>query len=359
MSKTNTNNKFNLVKDRFYKFRFGTNARFKMFTKIKSFLEQGVPILDVLNSLRDAYAGLGQKLDPRVYALEQWIYAMNVEAKPFSEALDGWATPNELMLIRSGESGGRIVEAMENAIETTKASKTALATVKGKLAYPVILLFLLFGMAYMFATSIVPEFEGLLDPMQWPESAQGLYVISKFVREDWQTIIFGAIFSIFAFSWSMKNVTGVVRGYLDKIPLFSMYRSFQSSLFLVSLASMMKSGVDLEYSLQQIRKRSPKYIKYELNKVAKRLDEGMSPGDAFNIKFFDEESRIDIGIYAKSKNIGDSINTIGKESIKYGVEKISAAADIVKFFMMLSIVFYIGWSYFGFYTLVQQISQSA
>ena len=343
----------------FYKLLFTTEVRFKMFIKVKSFLEQGIPILEVLVSLRDSYKALNKKFDVRVYVLEQWIYSINVEAKKIHEALDGWATPNEIMLIRSGEEGGRIVEAMENAIETTKAAKLAISTVKSKLSYPIILFLILFAMAYMFATKIVPEFEKLSDPMTWPDNAQTLYVVSKTVREDWGTILLGIVGAIFLIGWSMKNITGPIRKYLDMLPMYSMYRSFQSSMFLVSLASMMKSGVDLEYSLQEIRKKSPKYIKYELSRVARRLDGGMSVGKAFNVKFFDEESRVDINIYAKAKNIGDSIDVIGKEAIKNGVDKISSIAEIIKFLMMLSIVFYIGWSYFGFYTLVQSITQNA
>jgi len=346
------------AKDSFYKAIFTTNVKFKMFMKIKSFLEQGVPILEVLESLRDAYKKLNKNFDVRVYALEQWIHAMNIEAKPLNEALTGWATPSEIMLIKSGEDGGRIIEAMENAISTTSAAKLAMSTVRSKLSYPIILFAILFAMAYMFATKIVPEFEKLSDPSTWPSNAQTLYVISRTVREDWGSIIIGVVGLIFLSVWMMKNITGPIRSQLDKIPMFSMYRSFQSSLFLVSLASMMKSGVDLEYSLQQIRRRSPKYIKYELGRVAKRLDGGMSAGEAFNTKFFDEESRIDIGIYSKAKNIGDSIEVIGKEAIKNGVEKISMVADIIKFAFMFAIVFYIGFSYFGFYTLVQSISES-
>lgn len=345
--------------DLFYKLLFTTSVRFKMFTKIKSFLEQGVDILTVLKSLRDAYAKLKKPMDVRVYALNSWITSIERDAMKFHEALDGWATPSELMLIKSGEQGGLIVEAMENAISTTEAAQTAMSTIKSKLAYPVILFLILFGMAYMFATQIVPEFEKLSDPMTWPADAQSLYAISNTVREDYLSIIFGIIASFFGIGWAMKNITGVPRQYLDKLPIFGMYRSFQSSLFLVSLASMMKSGVDLEYSLQQIKKRSPKYTKDQLGKVAARLDKGYESGEAFNIPFFDEESRIDIGIYAKSKNIGDSIEVIGKESIKNGVEKISAAADVINYLMMFTIVGYIGWSYMGFYGLVQAISQNA
>jgi len=350
--------KTNFIKDRFYRLIFTTSLRFKLFIKIKAFLEQGVDILTVLTSLRNAYAKLDKKFDVRVYVLDRWIYEIDVNAKPFYEAIRGWATENEALLIQSGEISGRLVDAMENAISTTEAASTAIKTVRGKMAYPVILVAILFAMAYMFATKIVPEFEKLSPPSQWPTNAQDLYNISAFIREDWATLILGIIGGAFVISYIMKNVGGPIRQHIDKLPIFNMYRSFQSSLFLVSLASMMKSGVDIEKSLFDIRKNASPYLKHELNKVYKRMDDGLSPGEAFDTPFFDEETRVDIGIYANSKNIGDSIEVIGKSAIKNGVEKISAAADIVKFLLMMGIVFYIGWSYFGFYTLVQSISQN-
>ncbi|MCF2901216.1 type II secretion system F family protein [Pseudoalteromonas sp. OFAV1] len=346
------------VKDVFYKLLFTTNIKFKLFNKIKSFLEQGVPILDVLTELKDAYKSLNKLFDVRVYILEKIIYSMNIEAKSLSDSLVGWASPSEIMLIKSGEEGGRMVEAMENTIVTTRASKDAIATVRKKLAYPFFLIVILFGMAYLFATQVVPEFERFTNPNEWPSGAQKLHAISEIVREKWGLIIGGFFGSLFILKWSLSNITGPIRRKLDKTPLFSMYRSFQSSMFLVSLSSMVKSGVDLEYSLQKIRRTSPKYMKYELGLIANRLDSGMTIGDAFNTEFFDEESRIDIGIYAKSKNIGESIEVIGKEAILNGVEKISAAADTIKILVMLLLVFYIGWSYMSFYSLIQSISQT-
>lgn len=345
--------------DVFYKSLFTSAIRYKIFTKIKSFLEQGVDILTVLKSLRNSYQKLERPLDVRVYALNAWVVSIEKDAMKFHEALDGWATPNQIMLIKSGEYGGRIVEAMENAISATEAERLALSTVKSKLAYPTILLIILCSIAYMFSTRIVPEFERISNPLTWPSNAQTLYEVSNIIRDHHLSILLGFFGICFIVSWSLKNVTGLPRRYLDKLPIFGMYRSFQSSLFLVSLSSMMKSGVDLEHSLQQIRKKSPKYTKYQLSKVAERLDKGYDSGEAFNIAFFDEESRIDIDIYAKSKNIGDSIETIGKQSIKNGIEKISLAADIIKYLMMFAIVGYIGWSYMGFYSLVQAISQNA
>ncbi len=347
------------LKSAFYKLIFTSKVRLSLFRKISSFVAQGLPLLQILKILEEEYSALNSPTDPRPYALRQWIRRMDKEAMTLSQAMDGWSTANERMLIKSGEDSGELSEAFENAIETTESTNNMTSAIKSKLSYPVLLFALLFVLVYLFSTEVVPVLIEIKDPQTWPENSKALYSLSVFI----ESYLFHSLAGLLAFFYVMAkllgNLTGPVRKVLDKLPPFSMYKSFQSSVFLVSLSSMMKSGVAVQNSIYEIRKLSNRYTRSQLTEIIDNFDKGFDVGPAFKIPFFDDETKVDISVYSRAADIADNIHTIGKESIKNGVAKIAAVADLIKVMVIMLVVFYIGWSYYGFFTLIQSISSSA
>jgi type II secretory pathway component PulF len=344
------------LKDRFYRMSFSSEIRLSLFKKIASFVGQGMPLLKTLGILEEEYRNINGFLDPRPYALKQWIDRMSNEAMTLHEAMSGWSTPNERMLIKSGEDSGSLSEAFENAIETTEATSNMASTVKSKLSHPALLLGILLLLVYLFSTEVVPVLIEVKDPQTWPDDAKALYTLSVFVENYlFHTLAAFALF-IYAIAKVMGNATGPFRKYIDHLPPFSMYKSFLSSVFLVSLSSMMKSGVPIQNSIYEIRKLSNKYTKSQLTEIIDNFDKGLDVGPSFNTQFFDNETKVDIAVYSRASDIAENMQVIGKSSIANGVKTISQVADMIKLLVMLLIVFYIGWSYYGFFTLIKSIS---
>ena len=66
--------------------------------------------------------------------------------------------------------------------------------------------------------------------------------------------------------------TGRVRKFADELPLFSLYKSWTGLGFLLSLSSLLKTGVSLRDALEMLERRSPPYTAERLRAVLVRDD---------------------------------------------------------------------------------------
>jgi type II secretory pathway component PulF len=341
------------------KFLFNTSIRLSVFEKLASFMASGIPIVDVLKILEREYLSLKDVFDVRPFVMRCWIKSMDEQGMTFSQALEGWVPASERMLISSGEDSGDIEDAFKNCIETTTATKTMVSTIIGKLTYPIILIVLLFIIIALFSLKIVPILTSISPPSQWPSASQDLYTISEFTTHNWYWVLLGVISSVIIITKSLGTLTGPVRSILNKVPPYSMYRSFQSSVLIMSLSSMMRSGVPIEESLKSIAKASNMYIRKEINKVLKRMASGMVEGEAFKTNFFDNETKVDIAVYAETDNIAVHMDAVGRAAIENGVKKVSVIADLVKVLTFFAIAVYLCWAYYSFFMVVQNVGRAA
>jgi type II secretory pathway component PulF len=340
-------------------FLFTTSIRLSVFEKLASFMASGIPIVDVLKILDREYSSLKDVLDVRPFVMRCWIKSMDEKGMTFSQSLEGWVPASERMLISSGEDSGDIEDAFKNCIETTTATKKMVGTIVGKLTYPVILVVLLFVIIALFSLKIVPILTSIAPPSQWPAASQDLYTLSQFTTNYWYWVLLGITSTAIIITKSLGSLTGPIRTVLNKVPPYSMYRSFQSSVLIMSLSSMMRSGVPIEDSLKSIAEASNIYIRKEINKVLKRMGSGMEEGDAFKTDFFDSETKVDIAVYAETDNIAVHMDAVGRTAIENGVKKVSAVADLVKILTFFAIAVYLCWAYYSFFMVVQNVGQAA
>jgi Type II secretory pathway, component PulF len=341
----------------FIKSQFGTTGRMSMYRKIASFLEEGIPLHDILKQLSIQYKKY-KKSDIRTKILNEWIASLEA-GKSFSSTLSEWVPVGEAMLIKAGEKSGDISSAFQNAILTTESSKKMRSTILGEMSYPVVLLLMLSSLIYLFSTQAVPQLTAVKDPATWPDGAKKLYDMSVFVEHKWWTVILAVFGSAGFASWSMSRMTGKVREYMDKIPPWSIYKTFQSSVFMISVSAMMKTGTPIVESIKELREMSNKYISEHLRLMLMKLNAGKPIGSSMNGGFLDKETGMDIEIYGELSNLQKSMERIGLSAIENSIENIKAAATIFKNLILMGVAGYIGWVYYAFFTLTQSIGTSA
>lgn len=336
--------------------RFNIKTRLSLYRKITSFLRNGVPVHDLLKKLESQYARHSKK-DIRVLVLNDIAQSISAGAK-LSTALSRWAPANEVMIIKAGEQSD-LASAFENAAITTEKTKAMKSTVIKSSAYPVALIAMLFGLMYLFSTQAVPKLTEVKDPATWEGASAMLYTISKFVENYWPLVL-GSIFGVVtAFFYMLPRLTGQVRVYLDRVPPFSVYRTMQSSSFLISMSSLMKTGVPIVDAVKQLHELSSPYMRYHLNEILRKMNAGVSHGNALNSDFLDKETGISIEIYSELSDLQGSMEEIGKDSIENALANITTAMDLLKNLIMLGVAIYIGWVYYAFYMLTRSIGASA
>lgn len=336
------------------KLRVGTGERLKLYNKIASFMEEGVDLQNILEQLHIQYEKTN-KNDPRAKMLKEWNESIS-SGRSLSVTMAEWVPPSEAMIIKAGERSGNLANAFRNSVIITESSKKMIGALASEMGYPVFLTIMLFALIYMFSTNIVPKLTAVADPNTWPEVSYSLYTMSIFVQNKWWAVILG-IFGLFYFmGWSFTKNGGIIRAYADKAPPYSIYKTFQSSAFLVSISAMLKTGIPIVDAIKAMRDMSSPYVRGHLDVILKRLEAGRPIGKSLNSGFLDKETGIDVEIFSELRGLDKSIEKIGINAIDNSIASIKIAATILKNALLIIVAVYIGWTYYAFNTLTQSIT---
>lgn len=348
----NSIDKFTMMR---IKLKFGLTARIGLYQRLAAFLKAGIPVFEALTAIKNRYE---KRKDVRHVMLGKWILSMKEEGLQFADALKEWIPSSEYMLISSGARGEGLVSGLEEAARlSTAASKIKKAIFVGA-AMPTVLCILLVLMIGGFDIYMAPVFKNLLPVKQWPEGAQLLYNISSFITGYWYFVVGVTVSLATIISLTMNNWVTYPRSIFDKMPPWSIYKSYQASSFLIGLASMLKAGVALNDSLKIMRKNSSPWMVIHLDKMLGSLRIGGSNyGEALDTGLFDEETAGDIIDYARLSSFENAIYTIGEKMVEEGVVKTNERMAVIKNLMLFLVAGTVFWIYFTSYDLQSTIAE--
>lgn len=324
------------------KFRFKTEHRIGLYKRIMSFLRSKFPVYESLMKIK---ARFDKKNDYRGVIIQFWLNKM-ILGMSFSKAIEGWVPQAELNLISAGEQGKGLDQGLEEAVKFTTASAQIKSAIIGGATYPVILLLVVLGFIAMFSSQMAPAYMSILPVERWPEMGQTLYGVSKFIVDFWLYILFGlGVLSFFIYT-TIGHWTGSVREFFDKLPPWSIYKIYNSSSFLISLASMMQSGVDLRKALVKIGDTSSPWMDAYIQRMIKNLNKGgRNFGEHLDVGLLDYETAGDVIDYAELGDFNTAVYTIGEENLKNGITNINKKMNLVRTLMIMLVGFSVGWIY--------------
>ena len=340
------------------KLTFGLKTRIGLYERIEAFLEAGIDVVTTLRTIRARYLKR-RSTRGKAKVLEAWIRAME-RGSTFSEAIRPWVPPAEHMLISSGETGRGVRGGLREARILSQASARSKAAIYGGTVFPSVLFAMLFGMLIMFQTQMVPIFEDLLPVEQWPSSAKVLYAISKFLKNQLWLVILSMIALGVLISYSMPRWHSVLRSkVLDKLPPWSIYRTYQASSFLVALSSMMKAGVANYDAILQMHRTASPWMRVHLERMMGMMHRGDNPGQALDTGLMDRDMAGDIEDYTELRSFQDAIYTIGQRSLEEGVKSVQVKMDVLKNILLFAVAGSIAWIYLTSYGLQTKIASQA
>lgn len=338
------------------KARFSLKSRISIYERIADFLDAQIDIVSTLKSLRDRYAKTN---DYRARILNEWILNME-HGVVFSEAIKDWIPPAEHMLISAGERGVGLKNGLVEAKVLSTASAQTKAAVLGGLIFPLALFGMIIGLMFMFQTQQVPAFTAMLPLERWPSGAKLLYNVSFFFYK-YLFVVLGVMATIgFVMAYSMGRWTRPPRAFFDKLPPWSIYRSYQASSFLIGLASLMQAGIANYDALRMMHKNASPWMKMHLERMMSAMKVGGSnPGKALDTGLLDAETAGDVQDYSRLGSFQDAIYRMGKRSLALGVKSIEAKMVIIRNLMLVLVAVSIAWMYLTSYNLQTTIASAA
>ncbi|WP_210507558.1 type II secretion system F family protein [Naasia sp. SYSU D00057] len=190
--------------------------------------------------------------------------------------------PLLINLVRAGETGGFLEDALESVAGNYESEVKLRATIKSALTYPVVVLIMAILGVIGMLLFIVPVFKTMFENLggQLPLPTQILVVLSEAMR--WVAPVLAVGVVAFAWWWGRNKHTERVRSFVDplklKIPVFgALFGKVAIARFSRNLSTMMGAGVPILQSLGIVGETSGNWvIERALRKVQESVRSGRS-----------------------------------------------------------------------------------
>ncbi|MFP3637929.1 type II secretion system F family protein [Paraburkholderia sp. SIMBA_054] len=297
---------------------FGWGYRKRLYEQASSQLDNGRTLPEILLDFRDRLIRRGKK-DSGKIANE--IYRKVINGDKFNVALGSTLSPLERSVIASGEKAGALSHSMRLVLDLRERSTRIRRSMQSSFFAPVVYMLSLYGVLFTIGYMIVPEFEMALPANRWTGWARALYVMGD-LAVGWKAPVF-AVLSILAGigiakalpNWTGERIKG--RAFCDKYVFpFTVYREVQGFAWLLSFATLLRSGVpDADALADQIKTASP-WMKSRLRPIQSGLKNGRDMAAAMRLSGYEFPSLdlIDeVNAYVGFPDFPEKIEVVAKQ----------------------------------------------
>jgi len=207
-----------------------------------------------------------------------------------------------------------------------------------------------------------PTYMSLLPVAEWPWMGQWLQAASTTLVKHW--ISFGIFLGILAWGaqWSMTKVTGPVRRVLDRVPPWSIFKTFHACSFLITLASLMKSGVPVFDALKRMEALSGKNIwlrSYIQTMLLNLRKGGRNFGQHLDVGLLDKSTALDVIDYSELGRFEEAIYKMGEQLLRKSLVDIKKGMAVAKNIMIAFIGLSVGAIYYTSVELNSTVASQA
>lgn len=345
----------------YLKLSFGAKARTRVYRKLSRFLSNSVTLSQALEIMHKHATVDGRKPKaPVALILAEWRRQI-ANGKNFGQAIQGWVPDSDRLVIEGYEKAGALAMGIEKAILISGAAKKIKTTLIMGLAYPFVLFWVAILMLVMFGLNVIPTFEEILPRENWTGIGGQMASLSDFIRDYLVIALAGMAIVTGAVIYSLPRWTGKWRAKFDRIPPWSLYRLVMGSGFMVTVGSMIKSGISIPSILKMLQRgASPWYIE-RLGRAYYHVNNGGNLGEALHRaghNFPDAETVQDLRAYASLNGFDETLDKLGTEWLEESVVKVQAQTGMMKNLAILFLGAVFGWIAMGMFSLLQQITGS-
>jgi type II secretory pathway component PulF len=342
--------------------QFTDTARLRLYRKMSKMLSNGLPLLKVLEELRDRASHQGKKPgEPLAIILDDCRRSVQ-NGRLLSEALEGWSPRAEQMILMAGEQSGRLESTLIAVVNVVQARKKINAVIVGGMAYPLAILSLVLAYVWLFGVKVIPQFTLMVDPATWHGAAKSLYVMSQWVQQWMLATLLALAGLLAALFLSLPRWRGNLRIWVDRLPPYSIYRLMVGSSFLMAFSALQGAGMTVEKALMRLSHVAPPWLRERLDGALLGVRSGLNCGEALRntgYAFPSQEVIDDLCVYAEYKGFAEALQLLADEWMEQGVEVIALRMKVVNGAAVVIMAIVIGWLVTGFFGIQQEIAALA
>ncbi|ENE8569041.1 type II secretion system F family protein [Salmonella enterica] len=336
--------------------KFTKKQRFYLYQFCADMLKAELPLYDSVVKLQtEGRTLLGAGFVKKLQAFLDKMATTESVAGVF----EGFVPRVELGVIYSSEKSGALAEGFLSIVATLKFEQQLRSQLIKAVTFPLIMLCLALVVIGGYAVKVFPAFEKVIPTSRWPGVTQALYSFGTELYQGlWVHIIVVFVVIVIVIRVVMGNVSGNLRNkVLDRVMPFSTYKRMVSSLFLSSLAAMLRNHIPLNESLEVIRLNGNRWMRHHIAAMQNNMALGQPYGKALNTGLLGASELLNISLYASLPSFFDVLLAVSEKAKKDIAENMEWVAGLLRSLATLVLGGCVVWVFISLYALSDAISQ--
>lgn len=338
-----------------------TGQRLRLYNQLYIYLKNNHKLDVALSEMYYIYSEDGKKPRNKVALMMKEMLSSMAGGYSFSNSIAAFVPEGEFFLISAGEKSSFLKEAMQQAIRFIKAKERISGAMKKAFVYNTFLAIMMIGILVVAAVYLIPKSMIMIKPEQLTGVAYALYAMSRFVVNYGIFALGAAIAFMLLLRWAQPNYIGRRRLMLDNVWPFSLYRTVNGAIFLISLSSLMKANVQTGDALKELSEHASPYLKQRILAARSGLHHGSGLGESLHesgYKFPDPEAIRHLRILGSKSGVEVAISEFADDWLEETIKKVEDTAEVVRNVGMI-LLFIVAAVVVGGTALIQRASQSA
>ncbi len=256
--------------------------------------------------------------------------------KSLSDGIKKYLPLDEYSLLALQERSGDLLDGIRRLKKLREVKRRARNTFISSIAYPAFILVFLVGMLYILGGKISKEMVGLIGEQKFSQTPLYIYYqLSK--PHNLGMLVFSIVMPFVLLFLFIFKAHGEYRKALDKYFPFSIYRSFQGIVFLLTLSALMKSGFNIASAIEEIM-RTSKYLKIMLMPIKRKMEGSENLGSAMlkkGIYLPDERTAEILSVVSMFTGLEEKLEFLAEKKIKSIISSISIAGKVLQILALL------------------------
>ncbi|MEW9824877.1 MAG: type II secretion system F family protein (plasmid) [Candidatus Symbiodolus clandestinus] len=316
-----------------YRKTFSNKDRVDFYIKLNYLLEQE-QLKDALNDLIDIFSDNGEKpFHPMVVVLTDCLQSIS-SGHSLSQSLSKWVPKDEVSTIASGEVAGSLKLAFNRVIKLVEAKMKIQEALLGGMVYPITMLLSCSIMLNIISKKLIPIMSKIIPINLWTSKLMVLYYISYVVTHYGIWLVITFFILLFFTIYSLPRWTGDSRVNFDRFGPWAIYKACQGALFLMNLASLLSSGVQLKDSLNNLSENSSPWLLQRIRATVYGIEMGAENlGIALKSSGYDFPDRESINflcIISRGRGGENRIIEFSEKWLDNSIKKIISISNLIR-----------------------------
>lgn len=232
-----------------------------------------------------------------------------------ADGLRGWYPEHIVEMIRAGQEGGSLTQALRAASRALGDRSKAVTTLLAALTYPIVVVCMGLGVMVFLNHSIFSDFQTMVPVATWPLHAKIMVHMADWLEHWWWGLLILMAVLLTGVILLLRHYVGQFRKSIDNLPFVRLYRQFIAARFMSTLGLLIANGLVLKNALKVLKNAATPYMHAHLITMEQRLSAGYDTiGEVLDTGLLDAPDILRLRLIVKDNRFEQALLRLGQQA---------------------------------------------